>query len=66
MFISIVREAFVTSVMWIPPFTPPVRFYINWQVKHKFGSQDNTNNDLMGTETELGHYKGCVHKISKK
>jgi hypothetical protein len=25
--ISIVRDAFVTSVTWTPPFTPPVRFH---------------------------------------
>src|SRR5699024_5067867 len=25
---SIVREALVTSVMWIPPFTPPVMFHM--------------------------------------
>ncbi|MGC0378333.1 hypothetical protein RKD28_005849 [Streptomyces sp. SAI-229] len=25
-FISMVREALVTSVTWRPPFTPPVRF----------------------------------------
>ena len=29
MFIIMVRLAFVTSVVWMPPFTPPVRFQIS-------------------------------------